>query len=149
MIADRLVNARRYAGLGPRIAHAFEFLERTDLGTAADGRHDLDGADLYALVQRYTTKPEAEGRWEAHRRYADLQYVVAGGERFGFGAIERFVQLTYDEEKDFELLTGEGDFLRLQAGSFVLLWPGEPHMPQMAAGAPAEVRKVVVKIRIP
>jgi YhcH/YjgK/YiaL family protein len=148
MIADRLVNAHRYAGLGPRITRALEFLDRTDLYAIADGRHELDGADLYALVQRYTSKPVAEGRWEAHRRYADLQYVVAGEERIGYGPIERFTRNGYDAERDFEALTGDGDFLRLGAGSFVLLWPGEAHMPQVAVADPSPVKKVVLKIRV-
>jgi YhcH/YjgK/YiaL family protein len=148
MIADRLTNAHRYTNLGPRIARAFEFLGRTDVSALADGRHELDGEHLYALVQRYTSKPMADGRWEAHRRYADLQYVAAGEERIGYGPIDRFTRNGYDTEKDFEALSGDGDFLRMGAGEFVLLWPGEAHMPQVASAAPAAVKKVVVKIRV-
>jgi len=103
---------------------------------------------LYASVQRYTSKLPAEGAWEAHRVYADLQFVVSGEERIGFGPIERFTRGAYDAERDFEALTGDGDFLRVPAGSFVLLWPGEPHMPGMAVDAPVPVKKIVVKIRI-
>jgi len=148
MIADRLANAHRYMGLGPRIARAFEFLEHTDLDAIADGRYDLDGANVFALVQRYTSKPEEAGVWEAHRKHADLQFVVAGEERIGYGPIERFAGSGYDADKDIEFLTGSGDFLTLEAGGFVLLWPGEVHMPQMAVAAPAPVAKVVVKIRV-
>lgn len=148
MIADRLTNAHRYSHLGPRIARAFEFLEHTDLDAIAEGRHDLDGADVFALVQRYTSKPEAEGAWEAHRRYADLQFVVAGDERIGYGPIERFAGRGYNAEKDIEFFTGPGDVLTLEAGGFLLLWPGEVHMPQIAVAAPAPVTKVVIKIRM-
>ena len=80
--------------------------------------------------------------------YADLQYIVSGEERFGVGSVERFTRGAYDAEKDFEGLAGDGDFLRVQAGRFVLLWPGEPHMPGMAIDAPTPVKKVVVKIKI-
>ena len=148
MIADRLANGHRYAALGPRIARAIEFLTHTDLTAAAEGRAEIDGANLYAMVQRYTSKLPADGKWEAHRVYADLQYIVSGEERFGVGAVERFTRGAYDAEKDFEALAGDGDFLRLQAGRFVLLWPGEPHMPGMAIDAPVAVKKVVVKIKI-
>jgi biofilm protein TabA len=147
MIADRLANAHRYQDLGPRIARAFEFIARTDLESLADGRYELDGSNVFALVQRYTSKPEADGFWEAHRLHADLQFVVAGEERIGYGPKDRFTGSGYDVEKDFEKLAGRGDFLRLDAGSFVLLWPGEAHMPQVAAAAPAPVTKIVVKIR--
>jgi YhcH/YjgK/YiaL family protein len=148
MIADRLANGHRYAALGPRIARAFEFLNHTDLNAIADGRHEIDGSNLYATVQRYSTKLPADGKWEAHRVYADLQFIVSGEERFGIGQVERFTRGAYDAEKDFEALAGDGDFLRVQAGRFVLLWPGEPHMPGMALDAPAPVKKVVVKIKI-
>lgn len=148
MIVDRLANAHRYLTLGPRFARAFDYLTRTDLATAAEGRADIDGASLYAMIQRYTSKLPQDGVWEAHRVYADLQYMVSGEERFGVGPVERFTRGAYDAERDFEALAGDGDFLRIQPGRFILLWPGEPHMPGMAIGAPSPVQKVVVKIRI-
>jgi YhcH/YjgK/YiaL family protein len=148
MIVDRLANAHRYKNLGPRITRAFEFIAQTDLASLADGRYELDGSHVFALVQRYTSKPESDGRWEAHRLYADLQFVAAGEERIGYGPMERFTGRGYDAEKDFERLDGSGDSLRLEAGGFVLLWPGEVHMPQLAGAAPEPVTKIVVKIRV-
>jgi biofilm protein TabA len=53
---------------------------------------------------------------------------------------------SYDAEADMERPDGEGSFFDLRAGEFVLLWPGEAHMPGMAIGDPASVRKIVVKI---
>jgi len=43
-------------------------------------------------------------------------------------------------------LDGAGDYLTVGAGQFVILWPGDAHMPGIAAGVPGPVRKVVVKI---
>ena len=148
MIADRLANGYRYAALGPRIARAFDFLTHADLAAAAEGRLELDGTNLYAMVQRYASKLPKDGVWEAHRVYADLQYIVSGEERFGVGPADRFTRGAYDAEKDFEPLTGDGDYLHLRAGQFLLLWPGEPHQPGMAIDAPSPVKKVVVKIKI-
>ncbi|MCU2740445.1 YhcH/YjgK/YiaL family protein, partial [Enterobacter hormaechei subsp. xiangfangensis] len=36
----------------------------------------------------------------------------------------------------------------LSEGDFVVFWPGEVHKPLCAAGAPAQVRKVVVKMLV-
>ena len=36
----------------------------------------------------------------------------------------------------------------LSEGDFVVFWPGEVHKPLCAVGAPAKVRKVVVKMLI-
>lgn len=148
MITDHLANGLCYAAVDTRLARAIEFLQRADLAALPDGRYDIDGDAVYALVQRYTSKLPGEGRWEAHQRYADLQIVVEGEERVGYGQMGRFTRGAYDPAKDVEFLTGDADFVRLTAGEFIVLWPGEVHMPGMAAGAPTTVKKIVVKIRM-
>jgi YhcH/YjgK/YiaL family protein len=148
MITDQLANGLCYAAIDARLARAIEFLQRADLAALPEGRHDIEGDAIYALVQRYASKPPGEGRWEAHQRYADLQIVVRGEERMGYGQLGRFTRGTYDPVKDVEFPTGDADFVQLGAGDFIVLWPGEAHMPGMAVGAPADVRKIVVKIRM-
>jgi YhcH/YjgK/YiaL family protein len=146
MVHDVIANAASYSTIGPRIAQALEFLQKGDLAGMPAGRYDIDGRTVYALVQDYTSKPMADGRWEAHRKYIDLQFVVSGRERFGYAPAGRMADGAYDEEKDLERPVGESSFVELRAGEFILLWPGEPHMPGMALDEPATVRKVVVKI---
>jgi YhcH/YjgK/YiaL family protein len=146
MILDRLDRAELYASLSPPLARAFAFLASPDLAGLADGRHEIDGDRLFAIVDRYITRPAAAGAWEAHRRYIDLQYVVAGSERLGHASLDRLVAGPYDADRDRLPLTGEGDVVTLSAGDFALLFPHDAHMPGLAAGAPAPVHKVVLKI---
>ena len=148
MVCDLLANAHLYAALGTRIARGLQFLAETDLASLAPGRHELDGKRLFALVSDYTPKPPAEGRWEAHRRYLDLQYVVSGVERMGVAPIDRLTAGDYDADRDLLWLSGTGDFLTFGAGQFMILWPGDAHMPGIDAGVPGPVRKVVVKIAV-
>ena len=148
MVCDLLANAHLYAALGTRIARGLQFLAETDLASLAPGRHELDGKRLFALVSDYTPKPPAEGRWEAHRRYLDLQYVVSGVERMGVALIDRLTAGDYDADRDLLWLSGTGDFLTFGAGQFMILWPGDAHMPGIDAGVPGPVRKVVVKIAV-
>ncbi len=148
MIIDLLTNAHKYEGLGPHIRQAFDFLRRTDLAALAPGIHELDGRALYVNVQAFITRPLAEGRWEAHRRYIDLHYVFAGGERIGYAPAASLTPGAYDAERDFMPLTGEaGALVPVPAGSFMLLWPDEAHMPGLAVDDPAPLRKIVVKIK--
>ena len=104
---------------------------------------------LFALVSDYEPKPLSEGRWEAHRRYLDLQYVVVGRRAHGRRADRpprgRRVRRGSRHRSGS---TGAGDFLTLGAGQFMILWPGDAHMPGLDAGVPGPVRKVVVKIAI-
>ena len=148
MIADLLTNAHLYAALGPRLARGLRFLADTDLAGLAPGRHELDGKRLFVLVSDYEPKPLAEGRWEAHRHYLDLQYVVSGVERIGVAPTTQMRETSYDADRDLAWLEGAGDFLTFRAGQFMILWPGDAHMPGIDAGVPGQARKVVVKIAI-
>jgi biofilm protein TabA len=148
MIFDLLTNAHLYAGLGPRIVLGFDFLAGTDLLALPTGRHEIDGDRVFALVSSYEPKPLSAGKWEAHRRYLDLQYVATGVERFGIVPIDRLDSGEYIPEKDITWLTGSGDFVTLGSGQFVIVWPGEAHMPGLDSGVPGTVRKIVVKIAV-
>ncbi len=148
MITDRLSNAHLYLSLGTQIRRAFEYLQQSDLLSLPVGIFELDGKNLYINSQEYRSKTSEQGKWEAHRCYIDLQYIISGSERFGYAHLSRLKQGEYNPEKDFLTLTGNGDFVTLSAGDFILLYPEDAHMPGMAINAPAPVKKVVVKIAI-
>jgi YhcH/YjgK/YiaL family protein len=74
--------------------------------------------------------------------------VARGVERIGVSPIGQLAGGEYDDKKDVTWLTGTGDFITLDQTRFIILWPGDAHMPGIAAGVPAEVRKVVIKIAV-
>lgn len=148
MILDRIENAYLYYAVHKRFQQAFEYIASIDIHTIPIGRHEIDGANLYALVQEYNTKSKEQGKWEAHRRYIDLQYVVQGAEGMGYANIHHLQQGDYDTNKDFLPLFGEGDQVVLKSGYFVLLFPEDAHMPGMAIGNPKPAKKVVIKIAV-
>ncbi len=150
MILDRLSNAYRYGEIHPRIRRALDYLAATDFASLPDGRRDLEGDTLFALIQRYKTKPAAQGKWEAHRKYIDVQYIAQGAEIMGRAHREQLTPTqSYSDEKDVVLLEGDGDFFTLNAGDFALLYPEDAHMPCLACGeVPVSVIKVVVKILV-
>ena len=147
MIIDKLTRADLYRGLGPRVQAAFEYLLKTNVDTLADGKYELDGDRLFAIAMHYTSRLHENGEWEAHRRYADLQYIVEGSELIGVAVEGRLAEQPYDAAKDCLLLTGNcSDIITLRAGDFAIFWPGEAHMPCLAVDAPAPIHKVVLKI---
>ena len=153
MIVDRLENAGLFRPLGTEIALALDYLCRTDFAQTPNGRYELDGDRVFALVQRYQTKPRAEARWEAHRQYLDVQYVAEGIERIGYAPLDigLAVGQAYDSQKDVIFYDVQGDFVTLRAGSFAVFNPCDVHAPGVASEAPeaaAEVCKVVVKCRV-
>lgn len=146
MVVDRLSNWSFYRGLPERLLRALEFLSREDLAQLPLGRIDLEGDHLFALVQEYTTRPENECRWEAHRKYCDVQYVVSGCERIGVAPLDNMtVDMPYDVERDVGFFHGEGDWLTLRAGTFAIFAPQDVHRPCAQVGAGERVRKIVFK----
>ncbi len=148
MVVDTVANAGRYASLGKRIARALEILTNEDLRGAQPGKYEVEGADLYYLVQSYTTKLREQGSWESHRSYIDLQYVVRGTERIGHAMVDRLDAEPYDGQRDVMWLRGSGQFVTLEPGDFMILWPHDAHMPGIAPDSPAPVKKLVVKIAV-
>lgn len=150
MIIDRLEKASLYQGVHKRLAVAFDYLRNTDLDKIAPGTYEIEGRKVYVMVQQYETKPREKGRWEAHRKYIDVQFVHQGTELFGYANLGEMKEVQYDETKDFLSLQGEGrgDFFRVPQGTLVILFPQDAHMPGMAISAPQPVKKFVVKVAI-
>lgn len=148
MIYDLLKNATFYHQTHPRFKKAFEYLQKTDFTKVAEGKVEIDGQNIYAIVQEYMTKPPAEGRWEAHQRYIDIQYVVAGEELIGYAHLDSMKAGQYNDEKDIVFLEGEGSMIPVPAGTFMLLAPQDVHKPQIAVHTPQKVKKVVVKVKM-
>jgi YhcH/YjgK/YiaL family protein len=149
MIIDSLKNASLYYGINERIAAGFEFLKKDDLVGMVPGKYEIDGSNVFALIQHYETKPQECGKWEAHRRYIDIQFVVQGIERMGYANLDRMeISVPYNEKDDYLLLAGSGDFFTVQAGTFVVFAPQDVHMPTLAVTAPQPVIKAVVKVRV-
>jgi YhcH/YjgK/YiaL family protein len=146
MIVDTLDNALLYFGLGEGIKKGLLYLAGTDFSKLETGRHDIEGDQLFAMVQEYQTKPLEKGKWEAHRRYWDIQYVMKGTEQIHYANIEHLSAGEYDAEKDFLGLEGKGDQVTLREGMFAILSPRDAHMPGMAQGQSVAVSKVVVKV---
>ena len=120
MIFDTLDNHSFYSRLEPHLEDVFRFLTESDLATLPIGRINLSGDNLYALVQEYDTKLPNAGKWEAHRKYIDVQYLMRGVERMGFANLRTMRLAEYIPEKDFQALSGSGNFVDVFAGSFVI-----------------------------
>lgn len=145
MIVDRIESAVLYRGLGERIALALTAVQTP----REPGRYELDSDKVFVLVQHYQTKPLAEGKWETHRKYIDVQFVAAGVERIGWTPVNRLaLTQPYDEAKDIAFYQGTGDFVTVSAGMFMILFPEDAHMPGIALDASVPVTKAVVKVRV-
>jgi YhcH/YjgK/YiaL family protein len=151
MIAVKLEDAARQAPGGGGLLKALDFLRRPGIADLPDGRHNIDGDKVFALVQRYETLPMERPRFEAHRQYVDVQFMAAGAEVIGWAPLGSVrVDEPYDAVKDvcFGEAAGGWTPVRLEAGQLAVLYPEDAHAPRLAAGAPATVAKIVVKVAV-
>ena len=157
MILDRLEESVHYAPLGQGFAAGFAYLRETDLVNLADGRYEIDGKNVLAIVQTYLPRSYAEGRWEAHRDHADIQFIATGAEQMGVTPMNGvMVETPYDPATDVEFYHSgvAGKFFEVNAGEFALFYPHDVHMPSLELAAardrakPEAVKKVVIKVRL-
>ena len=169
MLVDTITNWRNY-GFGPVWEDVMTWLEtafrtgnptgRNPHGAYApagspaleDGVHALGEARV--TVTSRVTRLRSEARYETHRQLCDVHLVLAGREGFLYTPE---ANLTPDGDFDETTDTGflqpcapepvEAARLILTPGMFVLVFPGEAHVPALAIGENAEpLRKCIAKL---
>ena len=146
MIFDRIENINNYKGLG-RLYTALEFMAKTDFTQIPIGKYELDGDNIYYMVQQYDTNPDKTVA-EAHKKYIDIQYIVKGEEIIAVAPIQTEKKLVdAKEEKDVWHYECETQPVVLKDGDFMVLYPSDLHLPGKAVNEPSEVLKVVIKVK--
>ena len=145
MIIDKIKNASTHFGLGERFAKALLYLQSTDFKHIEPGKYEIEGDGIYALVQQYMTS-EKKDRLEAHRRYADIHYMVDGVEVMGVANTDDLEAGTYDNATDYLPVQGTVAFITIPACSFIIIHPQDAHMPGLILDTSQMVKKVVMKV---
>lgn len=151
MIKNSLKYTKNYYNLSDKIKTALIFLEENNLNNFKNGKYLIDGDDIYINIQDYNTKPVEDGKWEAHKKYIDIQYIIEGSENIGVGEIQDFtVSEIYNKENDVEFLKTDNkqQFILLNKNDYIILYPYDVHMPQIKNENSQYVKKAVVKISI-
>lgn len=148
MIKDKLSNAKTYFGISESLRRGFEWLINNDLVNMADGKHVIDGENIFANVQSYETKDAAP--FEGHRKYIDIQYMIKGKEKVG---VTDYTNCTtkeaYNIEKDIEFLDSEKKTYQIfEEGNFLVFFPQDAHQPALNPDKKLFVKKVIVKVGI-
>ena len=149
MIIDQLENSRLYASINVRLAVALSYIQNYDLASLDIGCHPFAEGDIFALVSEYETKMPDDTKWEAHKKYIDIQLLISGEEKIGVASPNgMIVNQPYSTEKDIEFYDGKGDYVILRPGNFAVLFPSDAHLPGVAVQDSVKVKKVVIKVRM-
>ena len=122
------------------------YIASTDFSKLDDGKYILSD-DMYVNIQTYNTKDDAD--FEAHRIYADIQYIISGLEKIGVTEYSSCTtSVEYDANADIEFLKGEGSFIQMNKNDFMILYPEDAHKPSISINNSGMVRKAVVKVKL-
>jgi len=146
---DTLQNSGQYETFHPLFAGAFEHLrELASREELSDGRVDVDGDRIYAVVVRGSGKQPENISTETHRRYIDIQYTAEGVDRIGWlAAADCRLSKGYNSNKDLELYSDSPTtWLDVGPGQFAIFFPSDAHAPMTNAGQP--VLKIVMKVAV-
>lgn len=150
MIVSSLDHIERHLPSSPLLKKAISFLQRPDLSALPDGKVAIDGDRVFAIIDRYHTISSDNPKFEYHKKYIDVQFIISGREVIGWAPSERIsVTDPYDEGKDIAFGTvphQEWSRLLLGAGYAAVLFPEDGHAPRLSAGTASSVMKVVVKV---
>lgn len=127
---------------------ASDRIARVAVGTT--GRVDLAGGS-FALEQVYAPKPRPEGFFESHRKYIDVQVIVAGEELMEVEDVTRMeVNYAYNPERDLIKYadTAVASLLRMRTGDVAVFFPEDGHMPSLHWRGGGHVHKTVVKVPV-
>lgn len=127
-----------------------------------DGEYEIEGRDLFAIVQTIQTQPRESCIFEAHKNYIDLQYCISGGELIEWAPVETLTPKgEFLTDKDYghylapEKAPASGGAppkavatsLLMTPGTFGIFFPHDSHMPKISDGTNNQTKKVVVKIK--
>ncbi len=127
----------------------FAYLKNTDFSTVKPGKYPLDGDNVFVNVTEVPTKPLAEGRYESHKDYADIHFLVSGKELISAADITKAtVIVPYDDDRDLQFLTAKGKDYVAEPGTFFLFFPKTAHRPGVKTNGADAIKKVVVKIKV-
>jgi YhcH/YjgK/YiaL family protein len=149
MIIDKLSNSNLYSGLSERIYKALTYLKETDFSKMELGKYEIEGENIFALVNEYNTKDESEGKLEAHKKYIDVQFVAKGSELMGYAPLENQKIINeYNEQNDITFFEGERSFTNVDEGMFAIFFPTDVHLPGIKVRNPEYVKKIVIKVKV-
>ena len=150
MIFDSLNHLPRY-----NIHHAnkiLEFISQNDCLNLPNGQINIAGQELFVKVMEYEPQPAFEKQFETHTIHADLQYIVSGIELMQVTPQKSLTPtIEYDAQGDYKFYKAEKLItdIVVEAGHFVVFYPGEAHRPAcLYQNNKNKVKKLVFKIRM-
>lgn len=149
MIFDNVRNIEFYYPFSKALKDSFDFIRRQEFSFQDPQTHKIGTEGIFAIPQQYSPKQREDRFIECHRKYIDIQVMMAGMEYMGYANKNILSCSGYDEEHDTELLTGTLTFLPFRKDYFAILFPQDAHMPGVKdRDSTKTAEKIVIKVPV-
>ena len=131
------------------IQKAIDFMSTEDFKKLPVGRYEIEGDDIFALVQDQTTGSVSEKKAESHGNYIDIQFLMSGEEMQGYAPLTASAVGKQVEGKDnifYDVVENE-QFVHLKAGDFTIYFTNDIHRPNCTDSQSMNIHKAVIKVR--
>ena len=132
----------------PYYAKAIEYIKTTDLNALENGKHYIDGDNLFVNIMDSNMKTPEQARLEVHDRYIDIQIPLSRTETFG---VKPRCECTQPDgemnvEKDVMFFKDfTEDRFTAEIGEIVTFAPDMAHAPLIGEGV---IHKAVFKVKV-
>ena len=127
---------------------ALEYIENTDLSELENGKHLIDGDNLFVNIVDSQMKTPEQARLEVHDKYIDIQVPLSGEERFGVkprkdctepdGEFNAEKDILFYKDKDWTTVT-------VKVGEAITFDPDTAHAPLIGEGT---IHKAIFKVKV-
>lgn len=146
IIVDELNHAESYFSMHSCFEKAFSFIRQKELSNLSLGKHEIEGNRIFCIVSKGPGLKRKEVRLEAHRKYIDIQYIIAGVDEMGWKQTQECEHIAADYDADKDIIYFEDDpetWTEVPVGSFTIFFPEDAHAPLVGSD---DIHKVVLKI---
>lgn len=127
---------------------AIEFINSHDLFALPLGKTFIDGENLYVNVVNVELKSASKAKFEAHKRYIDIQIPLSASESYGVKNLSEceYPIGEFNDDDDYILFEDKIENVEIrQPGEMIVFTPDDAHAPLIGEGL---IRKAIFKVRI-
>lgn len=127
---------------------ALKFIAENDLSAMENGKHILDGDNLFVNIVDSKLKTPQEARLEVHNVYIDIQVPLSKAESFGVKprSEAKGPEGDFNTEKDILFYTDKDwQTITVDKGQPITFDPDTAHAPLIGEG---EIHKAIFKVKV-
>ena len=151
MILDSVKSFEKYKTLVPGFDKVYDFLRNNKLQELAEGKHEIDGKNVYCTIFYGDLKGIENCPLEVHDSYIDIHVIIEGIETIGIKdrclCDDQSANVKYKEEEDIAFLNDDtpDSYVSIGANNLAIIFPADAHAPLMGEGT---IKKAVFKVMV-